>query len=45
MEEVSGLAPKDQLDSDGEKKRKMEDFLGMRKRRNEAMHNVFKLYS
>lgn len=33
MEEFSSLAPKDQLDSDGEKKkkRKVELFLGMRK--------------
>lgn len=41
MEEVSSSALKDQLDSDGKEKRKIEDILGMRKRVNEGMDNVF----
>lgn len=40
MEEVLSLALKGQLDSDG-KKWKVEDFLGMRKRGNEGICNVF----
>lgn len=41
MKEVSSSVSKDQLDSGGKEKRTMEDFLSMRKRVSEDMHNVF----